>query len=725
MTEPSAQSSNEAKHIRDGNLTDDDASDITPTDIRNTKRNEQVFVEKTFKFMFSPKERSDDPVHPSIVHIQWIREVQDALGNDIEVFDNKGKKLPKIDPLRWTKDQHSNSFNLQRQRDPKSNQQVRARISTGRENKAFLVHRVRTSWSLSEIKRLPSVMKLLRDYGVFLTEHKWSETIWNTTQIGFIVGMDPHFYDPEQATAKVTQDLLKNASGHPKIPAFRMVHCTPSTTTNTKNHLRTKAYAIEIEKSSSADMVKLIKQAYKDTGTFVSFQMRSKHPDIFLKAIRMQTSMLAANHTIVLNNIGTDAMLYLAHWIEQVEGVHEILPFKSVDIDGRYRILVNKKDFHRIRSHISNHLPQWYTDHVVVDAHPHPNRFPGEPGVASIKSDEYSSSEGSYMARTVNTILSYAETVSTQHSKTTNDDFQQRNYFNDTSRKETWADRAAGRQPLPNHVSIPPTGHQVTQENESILTELASRKAEVEALKLEVHSLRAEREQYQAKIDQQVQDKVAQAVQLHLAQFNQPSQIVQTQFEMMMTIQKESFKEFSSQILQMMHMQRVEMLKANHQESTVLVTAGKRSVETAGNTSSLTDSQCVDTSEERKRIDNKPTPKKLMFPSKDKPTEFTEEDSESMDIEEANETILDQHIRLLQSPPESPYQNRRNTDETLTDTPNRGLLKGKSSITIKDDEMEEEALHAELHTAPTGFIAGSKSGNTIDIGLSTPIMKDV
>jgi hypothetical protein len=99
-----------------------------------------------------------------------------------------------------------------------------------------------------------------------------------------------------------------------------MAYTTPSIDTNDRQ-LQTKAYAIETEKSNSMEMLRFVKQAYTDIGLFVPFQMRSKLPEIFAKAIRMQTSILASHRTIVLNKIGTDAMMYLSHWIEQIDGV--------------------------------------------------------------------------------------------------------------------------------------------------------------------------------------------------------------------------------------------------------------------------------------------------------------------------------------------------------------------------------------------------------------------
>jgi hypothetical protein len=391
MMDQAGRPLNVAETSGDGHLQPDDASDITPTDTRNVKKNNQAVIEKTVKFRFLPMDRSDDPIHPSLIHSQWIHAVQDAIGEDILLYDNHGRVVPKIDPLRWNKQEyHLKSFNLQSQYDRKPNEYSESsRNTTGRERSAFIVHRIRTSLSLRDIKRIPAVSQLLREHKVYLTEHRWSETVWNTTQLGFVIGLDPQFYDPEQAMSRVTQDLLKNVTGKSKIPLFRMAFCSPSMTTKDGRNLRTKAYAIETEKSSSMELLRIVKLAYKDNGKFVPFQMRSKFPDIFAKAISMQTTVLASHRTIVMNNIGTDAMLYLSHWIEQLEGVQDIVPYKTVETDGKFRVLVNKQEFRRTRSLLQSELPTWYENHVAPDAQPQRGRFPGAPAVATINSDDY------------------------------------------------------------------------------------------------------------------------------------------------------------------------------------------------------------------------------------------------------------------------------------------------------------------------------------------------
>ena len=159
---------------------------------------------------------------------------------------------------------------------------------------------------------------------------------------------------------------------------------------------RTKAYAIETEKSNCMEMLHLLKRTFKESGDFIPFQMRTKHPEAFAKAIKIQTQKMSTNRTIVLNHVGTDAMLYLSHWIENIEGVEDIIPYRTVETDGRFRILVKKHNFDRIRNELIANLDQWIEDHVAPDAHPPFGRYPGDPEVAPLFSDRYSRGDDSY-----------------------------------------------------------------------------------------------------------------------------------------------------------------------------------------------------------------------------------------------------------------------------------------------------------------------------------------
>jgi hypothetical protein len=537
MTEPFGRPSNEHKIVIESGSIEDDASDMTPPVARNVKRNHHSVVEKTVKFRFSPKDRAEDPIHPSVVHIQWINAIQEALGTDIELYDNKGKALPKIDPLRWTKEQHSKIYNLHIQGTKES---FKSKQLTGRETTVFIVHRIRTAWSLTDIKQIPSISKLLREHKVFLTDHRWQETVWNTTQLGFFVGLDPVFFDSDQAMAKVTHEITESLEGRKKIPSFRMAFVTPSAMSGDRS-VRTKAYAIETVKSSSEELLRLIKKTYKTSGSFIPFQMRSKHPEAFVRAISMQTQTLSTNRTIVLNNIGTEAMMYLSHWIEQIEGVEEIVPYKTVEVDGRYRILTKLKEFQRIRNHIMVQLPQWYEDHVAPDAQPRFGRFPGDPEVAPIKSDSYS--DDSYMASSINTLMGFDKTMFAeppQAKEKPNVKYQnhlQRAIPAQVQHPLSWADQVKHGQSSKQAL----TSESDRSDSAQVRKDLQSKIAEVNDLKLELESLRMEKAQYQEEIKRQVQEQVNTVIQDYLDKNSGPTGVTQNQFETFLELQNKNF----------------------------------------------------------------------------------------------------------------------------------------------------------------------------------------
>ncbi len=161
--------------------------------------------------------------------------------------------------------------------------------------------------------------------------------------------------------------------------------------------------------------------------------------------------------------------------------------------DGRYRILVKKEEFHNIRSHISQKLPEWYENHVAPDAHPQFGCFPGQPAVAPIHSDDFSSRAGSYMATSINTVLVFEESMATTYSQQT--ESKERTHASISSSWKTWADRAAA---TPTVMIPPPTNAINSQASNTIPEDRAERKAEVEALQLEVQALKLEREHLQA-----------------------------------------------------------------------------------------------------------------------------------------------------------------------------------------------------------------------------------
>jgi hypothetical protein len=187
--------------------------------------------------------------------------VQDEFGKDVQILNNQGRSLPKVDILRWTEKQHDQHFKVYyaNNNDDPRNAKARSHSTT-----AFIIHRIRSSKTLYDIKT-PKVLEHLRENNCYVSMHRWSEDVWNTTQLlGFMIGYDPNFYSTDQAMMKIVNDLTKLLPCGAKIPKFQLASASPTTQIGNQT-ARTKAYAIETERDSAITMLKVLKLAYNIT----------------------------------------------------------------------------------------------------------------------------------------------------------------------------------------------------------------------------------------------------------------------------------------------------------------------------------------------------------------------------------------------------------------------------------------------------------------------------
>ena len=210
-------------------------------------------------------------------------------------------------------------------------------------------------------------------------------------------------------------------------------------------------------------------KVYSDSHDFIPFAMRKKSPKAFANAIKRQSDQISSHYTVVLQNIGDDAMYYLSAQILAIPGTIDLNPSKSVDLNGNYRLLVKKHAFRHVRKTLKSYLPLWFGEHVPIDAQPPVDAYPGDPGVASIAEDGYSSGENSYIVvnQSITSALSYDvslyDNTFQRHRRDTEDTSSYRlstASMDDSAKlpprhsfiagKASWADRSATRNYPPN-----------------------------------------------------------------------------------------------------------------------------------------------------------------------------------------------------------------------------------------------------------------------------------
>ena len=141
-----------------------DAMDTTPPRQKKAEPKGPVLIEKTVKFRFT-RANQHDSIDPATFHLHWVQIVQEALKTDIQVFTNNGGIMPPVDPMRWTSVQHSQQYKVHLQ--PKKNDGYNRDHSTSqsqsRSPAAFIMHQIRSTSTITSIRNLPRVQKLLRE----------------------------------------------------------------------------------------------------------------------------------------------------------------------------------------------------------------------------------------------------------------------------------------------------------------------------------------------------------------------------------------------------------------------------------------------------------------------------------------------------------------------------------------------------------------------------------
>ena len=539
---------------RDPDPQDDDTV-VTPPRGAKQSTSAEKHQEKTLRFRFPVMTGGNNIVAPPVLHYHFIAAVQDAFGDTIQFLDNNNRVVNQIDVVRFDIKAQKNSFKWY---SGSSNKQTGGMAQTpdavnpnDRRTTKYVSHRIRTSLSMADIKSNERVKKLLLDHNFYVNFHRWDETEWDIVQLGFFFGLDPTFLNVDQATSTITADLqaaiAAKTTPRPKMPKFKLVFGSPKITIKNKA-VRTKAYAIESQRSTSGELIKLLKEAYKTTGSFVAYQMRQRSPDALHKLIRAQTQFIANNRVILLNNIGEGALFYLEQHITAIPGVQGLLPTRN---SGQYKVSVQQKDFNRVRQYLVKNLAEWYTTHVTADAKNGEGSFSGSPEVAAISADDYSDDEQSYMTVSINAAMSLVSILS-------DDDDQTGTISGPITDSNTakpvptsirgWPTLSGG-----SAADTPSTSTQYTAIDQTILNDLASSRAEVEALKVQVSQLIAQRESQAQQIAEAVHAQVARALATQPAnQSTSSSSVTQDQFSAFLNMQEAKFDVMTNMFREMM-----------------------------------------------------------------------------------------------------------------------------------------------------------------------------
>ena len=131
-------------------------------------------------------------------------------------------------------------------------------------------HRIRSSISISEIRKNSEVAALLSKQNMRLTVHLWKEDETQIMNLGFYVKVDPSNvmkeYFEERICTKISESTRRDKK---KIPQFHCGFSSPYVIEEGGTRTSTKAYDLQCKQSAAKELITLLQETYKTDPQFV------------------------------------------------------------------------------------------------------------------------------------------------------------------------------------------------------------------------------------------------------------------------------------------------------------------------------------------------------------------------------------------------------------------------------------------------------------------------
>jgi hypothetical protein len=315
-----------------------------------------------------------------------------------------------------------------------------------RKAKYSIIHRIRTSQSLSTIRTYNAISVLLKQHSCYLKGHSWDETVWDVIQTGYLIGLDPKHYTSSEATRFLSDIMEKKSPG--KCPPLRMIYSSPSIQVDDRI-ISTKVFAIEFERKNAKEVLRKLKDAFTGSTQLLLAKLRYTHPKSFANALKMQNKMMNETYVLPMVNISQDEMFYLQPIIEEIAGVMAVVTTGKTLTHGKYNVLITSQRFLEVKSEITQNFDEYY-DKVSEEAKQKDNLlFFGQPGIQTVN-DRYEESSGE-----LSFLSTSAASFGSLDLSTTEDAYE---FFTPAAGAYSWSEVVQQkRQDIPSVVTTPRT----------------------------------------------------------------------------------------------------------------------------------------------------------------------------------------------------------------------------------------------------------------------------
>ncbi len=395
---------------------DDNQSEATVPSGRPPDNIEFELIEIFLRCEISIKRNNKEDRSPHLCHAAVLHQMYKSFPEeDLQIINNRNKRIQLPNYQKWTEaSYHKKHFDINT-----------IPGKGGRPDRHFIVHRIRTTLSLSTIKNDRHVFQALQENNVFLRRHYFLEDEWNTVNLGFILFMDTAKHLRDDARQKVL-GLVPNEERHDvgEGDKFQLVAGTPFLHIGGRR-IPTKAYTVVCLREHASVVDELLKKIYRKTCHYVKFRLLHKNKQAYYQALKAQNHYLSTLRTIPIVGITQDMMREMDEDILSIPGISDVVRSNRTEQIGRWNILTDEKHFHDVLKFIRGNLKFWMERHFQGN-YERPEGFPEVSVTARVADDESSIGECSYLSTSAISYGSY-ETNGT-YGDTDEDDLKPHSY---------------------------------------------------------------------------------------------------------------------------------------------------------------------------------------------------------------------------------------------------------------------------------------------------------
>ncbi len=334
---------------RQSNPTSLSTSSQTTMSKYETNENGKVFKEIQIRFEF-PVDTCQQTQSTQDLHLQLLELLEQSFSGNIQIITNRNNKIK--EKRKISKDRHSTEFDIH----------IKKNKTT---TKHILIHRIRTTVSLRDIKTNTTICPFLEKHGIFIKPHAWSAEDWDTVHLGWKLFTHPSRDFVQELHHHLNQFVSKKMpdTSLSDLPQIRLIPSNPSIKFKDTVY-NTRALDLQTLQKHASKMDSLLLEFFNDSSQYVKYSLKHQDPSAFSQSIQLQNKYLSEFRTITVSGVTDEAMFYLQGMLKSIQGIHNIRPANLYTNNGKWHLITNRENFFNTHELLrkdhgnwDNHLP--------------------------------------------------------------------------------------------------------------------------------------------------------------------------------------------------------------------------------------------------------------------------------------------------------------------------------------------------------------------------------